>query len=371
MLTRRQFLQAALVSGAAAAVPPVLESFLDAARASTTSSATSGYYLDATRWATCQALCARIVPTGSDPLTDPGAYEAKAVVFIDRFLSAFELPTGVADNPAIYVHGQNSGRNPYPNGEGGATGDYPTDGFLDGSLGKFLSLTPVQELSWRCQIYGTAALADAPAWAAAWAKQVGGLVPAPAGYRQLYADGLDAFNSYSESLFKVPFASASTEDQDVMLDVAGNLVLSALPISLPGPVGPPAAATALVSAITLHTFQATYGIPEYSWRNQSNDPTVERLGGTSQWRAIDYTGDTQPLGNSVFDADLHGPGEGPNAGFGEEGVFVPFGGYREYRPVSTLGTGGTALAGEIVYVIKEALVQGGQSSSTRSTKGAL
>lgn len=34
------------------------------------------------------------------------------MVFIDRFLSAFELPAGIADNPAAWVTGHYS--NPYP-----------------------------------------------------------------------------------------------------------------------------------------------------------------------------------------------------------------------------------------------------------------
>jgi hypothetical protein len=156
-----------------------------------------------------------------------------------------------------------------------------------------------------------------------------------------------------------------------MLAAAGNLVISAvggaLPISLPTPPATPAAATALVPLITLHTFQATYGIPEYSWRNQYNDPTVIPLQGTAQWREIGFDGDTQPLGNSLFDAEMFGPGEGPNAGFGAEpgsadaaaGVFVPFGGYREFRPVSTLGSGGVTLSPADAATIKQMLETGG------------
>ena len=63
---------------------------------------------------TCAAICSRIVPSGRDPATDPGAIEAQAVVFIDRFLAAFELPPTLANNPAIYIRGRYSGRNAYP-----------------------------------------------------------------------------------------------------------------------------------------------------------------------------------------------------------------------------------------------------------------
>lgn len=366
MLTRRQFVKAALLAGASAAVPPVLESFLAAARASTSE---AGFFLDEHRWATCRALCARIVPTGSDPSTDPGATEASAVVFIDRFLSAFELPTDLADGPAIWLRGRWSGRNPYS-----PTGEYPPDDFLDsGGQAHFLGLTPAQTLSWRYQIYGKEALVAAPAWAAGWARQVGTLIPSPTpagGLRQAYKDGLDAFDAYSQALFGTTFAGASTEQQDLMLAVAGNVVLDAVTSNVPGPVpSPPAAppaAGALFPIITLHTFQATYGLPEYAWRNQEDDPTVVALHGTAQWRAIGYDGDTQPLGNSLFDAGMYGPGEGPNEGFGAApgsddagaGVFVPFGGYREYRPVSTLGEGGAVLTASEADVIGRALQAG-------------
>lgn len=370
VITRRQFVKAAVLAGAAAAVPPVFDSFFQSARAATGAS-TTAYFLTPTRWATCQALCARIVPTGTDPATDPGATEADAVVFVDRFLSAFELPSSVADNPAIWVRGPNSGRNPYL-GEGGEpSDDYPTDDFLGrNGVGSFLAMTPAQELSWRYQLYGSSAVASVPAFAKTWASQLGTLIPSSSGtggLRQAYADGLDAFDSYSQSVFGTPFASASSEEQDLMLAVAGNLVVSSLPTSLPSPPAAPAAATALVPFITLHTFQATYGIPEYSWRNQYNDPTVIPLQGTAQWREISYDGDTQPLGNSLFDAEMYGPGEGPNAGFGaapgsadaDAGVFVPFGGYREFRPVSTLAEGGIALSAATAEQIKQMFEQGG------------
>ena len=369
MLTRRQFVKAALLAGASTAVPSVLDSFLASARAAAGSS--SGFFLDQARWNTCQALCARIVPTGTDPSTDPGATEASAVVFVDRFLSAFELPSGLADGPAIWLHGRWSGRNPSA-GDGGYPSDlYPPDDFLDsGGTAHFLGLTPAQTLSWRYQLYGDSALASAPAWAAAWARQVGSLIPSPTpagGLRQTYNDGLDAFDAYSKSLFGVPYSSASTPEQDTMLEAAGNVVLNAaaanLPVAAPSPPAPPPAATTLFPIITLHTFQATYGLPEYTWRNQDDDPTVVPLHGTAQWRAIGYDGDTEPLGNSLFDAGMYAPGEGPNAGFGAApgsddaaaGVFVPFGGYRELRPVSTLGTGGVVLTSTDVQLIQNAL----------------
>ena len=373
-LSRRQFVKAAVAAGSAVAVPPMFESVLQPARAATrvggtARSAASGYFFGPEPWATCAALCARIVPTGPDPATDPGATEAAAVVFIDRFLSAFELPSAAADGPAIWVQGRWSGRNPFVGPGGRPSGQFPPDDFLTPEgQGRFLPLTSAQELSWRLQLYGPSALADAPAWAQGWAKQVGSLIPTgtpPAGLRPAYLDGLAAFDAYSQSLWGKPFAAASAQQQDAMLAVAGNLVLDAVPgqIPLPTPPDAPAPARTLFPLVTLHTFQATYGIPEYSWRNQGNDPSVVPLEGTAQWRAIGYAGDTQPLGNSLFDPGMYGPGQGPNAGFGAApgsadaaaGVPVPFGGYREFRPVSFLDGTGTVLSDPDAALVQRAL----------------
>lgn len=345
-------MRVATAAGGLLAVPPVFDSLFQAARASG-----DRFFLDGQQWDTCAALCSRIVPTGTDPAIDPGATEAQAVVFVDRFLAAFELPSDVADNPAIYLRGRFSGRNPFPGADGAPSGTWPADEFLSpGGTAHFLGLTPGQELSWRCQLYGAAALSAAPAWVSpAWKAQAEANLPAPGGLRAMYQAGLDAFDSYSESLFHVPFAQASPPEQDLMLAVAGNVVLGATPLPLPSPPAAPAAASALVPAITLHTFQATYGLPEYAWRNQATDPTVQRLHGTAEWRAIDYTGDTQPLGNTIFDPAMFGPGEGPNRGFGEEGVYVPSGGYVELRPVSTLGGGGTVIGASGAATIVGAL----------------
>lgn len=367
-------MKAALGAGAAVAVPGVLGSFLDQARAAAPAGDATGFFLSAAQWSTCQSLCARIVPTGTDPSTDPGATEAWATVFIDRFLAAFELPGSLADGAPIWVRGRWSGRNPFLDAtDGEPTTDFPPDDFLSNGQGHFLPLTPAQVLSWQYQLYGDIP-GGTPAWAATWMAQVSsGLIPSPVppgGLRRAYAAGLAAFDSWSESLFGTPYSSASTEEQDLLLSLAGNVVLGAatsnLPVAAPSPA-PPAAATTLFPIITLHTFQATYGIPEYAWRNQADDPTVIPGEGTSQWRAIHYDGDTQPLGNSLFDPQMYGPGEGPNQGFGAApgsadaaaGVFVPFGGYHEFRPVSTLDTGGVQLGASDAQTILDLLTSKG------------
>ncbi|MHB8671289.1 MAG: gluconate 2-dehydrogenase subunit 3 family protein [Acidimicrobiales bacterium] len=383
-MSRRDFLRAAIGTGAVAAVPPTFQRRLlgglrpprgtTAAGAGGATPLPAGglFFLDPGRYATATAICARIVPTGANPADSPGATEAHAAAFIDRFLAAFELPAAVADGPAIYVHGRYSGRNPLPdNATGKPSSTFPPDDFLtvpSSGQPKFhaMPLGTYQALSWKVQLYGTSALASLPAGASpAWRSQVGGLIPAPTGLRSLYHDGLKAFDDYSRQTFGVPFTQATPQEQDLMLEAAGNVVVSQFP--LPTPPGAPSEAKALFPSITIHTFQGCYGLPEYRWLNKddSADPT-------GLWRLIGWDGDTQPLGNSIYDESAFGPGQGPNQGFGDPAVFQPRGDYREYRPVSTLGPGdGLELAKADLAPMVEALRRLGvlAHSATAGKKG--
>jgi hypothetical protein len=275
------------------------------------------------------------------------------VVFIDRFLAAFLLPTTVADNPAIYLHGRYSGRDQYPDNQTGApSGNYPRDDMLSSNTGQahFLPLSSLQELSWRSVLEGPkSALAKAPSGVSkTWAAQVAqGIIPAPpeGGFQQIYRKGLAAFDAYSKSLFGVPFAQASSTDQDVMIEAAGNVVASQLP--LPSPPAAPADAKSLFPHVVINTFQGTYGLPEYRWLS---GPDSTRI-----WAEIGWDGDTQPLGNSIYDENLYSAGQGPNAGFGEAGVYEPRGGYKEYRPVSYLDGTGSELTEKDIAPVIEAL----------------
>lgn len=330
-LTRRQFI--AITAGAAAgtAIPGAVAKWVGQAAVATDTDVF--YFLSTTQAATCAAACARLVPS-SDPLKDPGANEAHAVVFIDRFLAAFDLAAaGVSDGPPIWLTGPSSTRNPYPdNTTGLPSSEYPKeDSFYSG--GKFNTIAPtrVQTIVWRAQLYGESELA---AGDSKWASQVkAGTIPgvAPGGLRKLYADGLEALDGYSKSVTGQPFAQASPEEQDFMLAAVGNVVLAAIlpnfPLSqLPVGVAPPPAAQALYPTLVSHTFQACYGLPEY--RQLDSNPL---------WELIGYDGDTIPLGNSIYGSEL----DGDNDGFGD-GVYEIVGGYHEYRPVSYLPDGDTS-----------------------------
>ncbi|MHB1446644.1 MAG: gluconate 2-dehydrogenase subunit 3 family protein [Acidimicrobiales bacterium] len=337
-INRRQFLGAALAGGAVVALPLEIHRALAAsARTAARSAGTAAFYFfTPEQRSTCQALSARIVPS-TDPVTgafSPGATEAAAVVYIDRFLGAFDLPKAVADEPAIYLTGRWSGRNPFPDAaDGEPSSTFPPDQMLssDGQA-HFMALSPLQVLSWRSLLVGFAqAVSEAPPWVSdTWAAQVrSGTIPRPpeGGLQAVYRLGLAAFDSYSESVYGVPFAQASPDQQDLLIEAAGNVVLS--PFPLPSPPAAPAAAKALFPYVVLHTFQGCYGLPEYRWMSGASS--------TFMWQEIGWDGDTQPLGNSVYDETLYGPGQGPNAGFGDAEVYLPRGGYKEYRPVSYLG----------------------------------
>src|SRR6266516_375292 len=88
-LSRRDFLVAAMAMGATVAASPRLEA---AIRHVTGSGSPELFYFNAARARTCSAICARIVPSGTLPSKDPGSTEARAVVFIDRFLAALDHP---------------------------------------------------------------------------------------------------------------------------------------------------------------------------------------------------------------------------------------------------------------------------------------
>ena len=338
-LTRRRFLAAAIGTGATLSLPLELVRRLPAVA----SDAPATYYFAAgsPRLATLQALCSRIVPTDTDPVTaavtSPGAADAGAYLFIDRLLAAFALPVDVADNPAIYLRGPYSGRNPLPDESTGTpSSQYPPDSFLTGTQGHYLPLGPLQQLSWQAGIEGTTrALAAAPSWVSSgWRQQVAsGAQPAPpaGGLQQLYEAGLDGFESYSTTLFGVPFAEASPTEQDLMIETAGNVVVGQLPVA-------PDTARALFPVLVVNTFQGTYGLPEYRGRTA-----------TPIWTDIGWDGDTQPLGSSIYDAGATAPppGQMPNTGFGDPSVYQPVGYYNELpgRPVSTLDPAAPALAG--------------------------
>ncbi|TMC49078.1 MAG: gluconate 2-dehydrogenase subunit 3 family protein [Chloroflexi bacterium] len=343
-LTRRRFLVAALASGAVSALPIEL-----LGRVAHALAASGPYFFtggNAHLYAVCDAICSRVMPSSPDPTTNapqPGGKEARAVDLIDLFLAAFQANVlgVVADNPAIWLHGRFSNRNAYPDPATGLpSSTLPADDFgtLPGGFGHFLSLTPTQELTWRLRLYGPSELTGDASLPKSYRDLVAnGTIPVPpTGLRDLYVKGLTAFDRYSMSLFGTGFAQASPQQQDLMLEAAGNAVLGGIFSNIAGlPAAPPPDAINLYGPISVHTFQGCFGLPEYGTH-----------GGPPMWQWMIYDGDTQPLGNSIYDENLTdadiaaiakdtGAQQGQNAGFGDPAVYQPTGGYREHRQTST------------------------------------
>ena len=197
-LSRRAFLQAAVATGAAAALPlsragTELTSLVGGLTGSSTSApqplpggpfflnrsyTPSGSTTTYDLFATGAAVCAQVVPSDS---LGPGANEAGAVNYVDLFMSAFDpglLSSGFVDTNPIYLHGRTSGRWPFGNGEGvpgaAAPDDFEKLSTNQVTLLHFLGLSPTQAVAWYARIYGTPT--SAPAWTSSfmsstWAAQ--------------------------------------------------------------------------------------------------------------------------------------------------------------------------------------------------------
>ncbi|MHB8464120.1 MAG: gluconate 2-dehydrogenase subunit 3 family protein [Acidimicrobiales bacterium] len=329
MLTRRTFVAAIGATVASGLAGAASSEALGAQRAQgdvTAAGRQGGYFLEDTltrpRYRTAAAICSRLLPTGQSAAHDPGAAEAGAVSFIDLFLGAFELPDTVADGPLIFLQGRFSGRNPYPDERRGAPSQGAPADELGGASGRprrSVPLTPSRELAWRYRLYGREALKRTRAHPQ-WMAQLGTLNPTPPPLRQLYLDGLDAFESFARQLFDRSFHACTAAEQDLMLQACGDPAISASPRSIPEP---PAPARTLFPYIVTHTLQGCFALPEYGGNRDA-----------AMWRWLGWEGDTQPLGNSVYQPGAAAPGQGPNRGFGDPSVYEPQGSVREYRPVS-------------------------------------
>ena len=183
------------------------------------------FFSDA-EYAVIRAICARVIPTDQDP----GATEAGVVDYIDTFLGAFSF-----DPPRIWAGGPFSGR------RGG-----------EASFGRFVPLTPHQELAWRTRIEGSRGMPE---------REFNGPVT---GLQERYRDGLEALGA--------DFAGLGPEEQDERLRAHAEF-------------------TQLVYE---HACEGMYGAPEYGGNR-------DLVG----WGYIGFEGDAQPTGYT--DAEVSEP----------------------------------------------------------------
>jgi hypothetical protein len=250
LLHRRRVLQ---LAGALAAIAT-----LPLTRAQRALATAQGRFLTTAEIATLEALCDRIVP----PDHDPGAAALGAARYIDQLLSAFER----VRIPFIYAGGPFSGRNPYPDTRTGTpSARRPRNGFATP-----IPLSRLQELRWRAELYGSAAVPEA-------AMNDAALGPLR-GLRDVYRDSLARVDEVARAAFDRSFAQLRSGEQDevfAMLDQVFEPV--------------PRRDASFLDILIQHTLEGCFAAPEYGGNADA--------GG---WRMIGIEGDTHPLGFSVY-----------------------------------------------------------------------
>ena len=250
LLGRREFLKALGLLLAALAAPVTwAERAVAAGR---------GRFLTRAELATLEALCDRIIP----PDRDPGARALGVATYIDRMLAAFGHRV-----PLIFAGGPFSNRNPFPDDKTGKPSHRrPKDAFR-----RFIPLTRVQELRWRAELFGSAAVPGADFNDAA----LGPL----RGLRDVYRDGLEQVNAAAQKMKGRPFHRLAAADQDAVfaaLDTPAFLFDARRGMSF-------------LDLVIQHTFEGCFAVPEYGGNRRG-----------AGWRMIGLEGDDQPLGYSIF-----------------------------------------------------------------------
>lgn len=252
LLSRRQFLRAAAVVLAVLALP--------FGRAERAWARAKGRFFTRSERATLDALCDRILP----PDDTPGAAELGAGRYIEMMLTAFDRGT-----PRIYAGGPFSGRTPFPNNKNGtASKRRPPDSFK-----RFVRLTRVQELAWRAEILGPAAVPEL----APFDAQFG---PPKMGLRDVYRQGLAKVDQVAQTVAGAPFASLEPTKQDAVLAMLDSGAF------MPDPRR---GGLTFVDLLIQHTLEGCFSAPEYGGNR--------RLQG---WAMLGLEGDDQPLGYSIF-----------------------------------------------------------------------
>jgi hypothetical protein len=235
---------------------------------------------------TLEAFVDRLIPpdTNPDGSPSPGARIAGVADYIDFLLGAF-----ASERPFIFAGGPFSDRNPF----GG-------EGLTDG-MARPLVLTDNQRLAWRIRIFGTAAAAERETDQAKIAivrsnNKVAGQGDANGdlpGFRQVYGDGIAVLRG-------LKFTSLSAAQQDAILNRTTM----------------PAALATLLPLAYAHSVEGMYGNPEYGG-NQPSNRAARATGADGSnrpigWQNVNFEGDRQPLGYTLFDPASGGYIEDPN-----------------------------------------------------------
>jgi hypothetical protein len=254
LLGRRAFLKALGVVVAALAAPALrLERAWAAAR---------GRFFTRQERATLEALCDVVLP----PDADPGASALGAADYIEGLLTAFDHHP-----PRIFAGGPFSGRTPFVDEKTGTPSRrHPRNAFR-----RFIPLTRVQELRWRAELFGSAAVRGADFNDAA-------LGPLK-GLRDVYRESLAHVDDVARTVAGNVFSALTDEQKATVfakLD-GGDPNLKFVKI--------PRRDATFTTILILHVCEGCLAPPEYGGNRA--------LGG---WRLVGLEGDDQPLGYSLF-----------------------------------------------------------------------
>jgi Gluconate 2-dehydrogenase subunit 3 len=251
-LSRRAFLRAGAIAGAALALPlRFSERALAALRPS--------FLTDAER-RTLAALQDRILP----PDHDPGADALGCVDYVETLLTAFD-----GADAFVFAGGPFSGRSPFADRRGRRS-----DRRVRNAFRTPLPLTRLQELAWRTDILGSAA-AGLPA---ALTDQRSGPIE---GLRDVYRQGLTHVEDVALSSAGRSFHLLSPAAQDELLPVLDG----AAALVFPG------RGESFMDIAIRHVLEGCFAPPEYGGNR-----------GGRGWKMIGIEGDSQPFGYSVYRA---------------------------------------------------------------------
>jgi hypothetical protein len=169
---------------------------------------------------TVEAACERLIPAHGE---HPGARALGVADYVDGLLGAFTV-----DPPRIWAGGPYSGR------FGG-----------DAGFGRFLTLSPLEELAWRTRIEGSRGIPE---------REFNGPVT---GWQEEYRRGIGTLGD--------DFAALTTEEQDARLDAVPEFR----------------------ALLYRHACEGAYAAPEYGGNRDG-----------AAWRAVRFPGDVQPRGYS-------------------------------------------------------------------------
>jgi hypothetical protein len=253
LLTRREFLKATAVALVLLATPlgRVGRAWARARRR----------FFTRPELATLQALVETILPPGPGP----GARTLGAADYIEGLLTAFE--DGAP--PRIFAGGPFSSRNPFANE---ATGR-PSRRRPPNDFARFIPLTRLQELRWRAELYGSAAVRGAD-------FNDGALGPLR-GLRDLYREGLARVDTVARAMAGRPFARLPPGACEQILDTLDRMLV---PDGRRGET--------FLSIVIRHTLEGSFAAPEYGGNRRARG-----------WRLVRLEGDSHPLGYSIFSRD--------------------------------------------------------------------